>query len=86
MSRSILIILSLLFFPILIHAQEIPVTEEQQLESITEVTESDIEDEMLLQQLQYYIENPLNLNAATEEELRSLFILTDLQIYNLLQY
>ena len=86
MSRALIIFLSLLFFPILVHAQEIPVTEEQQLETVTEVTESDVEDEVLLQQLQYYIENPLNLNAATEEELRSLFILTDLQIYNLLQY
>lgn len=86
MSRSLLIILYLLFHSFFTNAQELPVTEEQQLETVTEVTESDVEDEMLLQQLQYYIENPLNLNAATEEELRSLFILTDLQIYNLLQY
>jgi hypothetical protein len=37
----------------------------------------------LFEDLTYYYEHPLNLNSATTEELRELYILTDLQITNL---
>ncbi|HSZ85679.1 MAG TPA: helix-hairpin-helix domain-containing protein, partial [Puia sp.] len=38
------------------------------------------------QELDERQKHPINLNTAQEDELRSLQILTDLQIYNFLQY
>ncbi len=65
---------------------QVPVTTEQQLEDLTNATESEIEDDSYLQQLNYFKEHPLNLNEATAEDLQIFKFLTDLQIQNLLQY
>lgn len=62
-----------------------PITE-QQIENLTDLLESDIEDDQLLQLLDYYQKNPLNLNNATADELRQLRIIPDLQIQNLIQF
>jgi hypothetical protein len=66
--------------------QELPQRTQQQLESLAETLEVDPEDDQWLQQLDQYRKHPLSINKATAEELRSLRLLTDLQIFNLLQY
>ena len=68
------------------HTQEVTQSAQQQLESIAEVLEMDPEDDVWLQQLHYYKNHPLSINKASAEELRSLKLLTDLQIHHLIQY
>ena len=64
-----------------------PIIIEQQLENITENNEdAEPEDDAFLQQLQYFIKNPVNLNTADESDLRALKILNPLQIQNLISY
>lgn len=67
-------------------AQELPSRAQQQLEAVAEGLEDTPEDDQWLQQLEYYRRHPLAINSATEDDLRSLRLLTDLQIYKLLQY
>ena len=69
-------------------AQERPVepVNEQQLEMQAERDEGVTDDDTQWQQLMYFQKHPLNLNAATENELKALFLLTDLQISNFLMY
>lgn len=69
-------------------AQEKPLTpvNEQQLEMQAEREEGITEDDTQWQQLEYLQKHPLNLNTATENELKNLRLLTDLQISNFLLY
>jgi hypothetical protein len=69
-------------------AQERPAepVNEQQLEMQAEREEGITDDDTQWQQLMYLQKHPLNLNAATENELRTLRLLTDLQISNFLMY
>ncbi len=68
-------------------AQEPPASAtEQQLENLTDATESETEDDTYVQQMQEYIKHPINLNTADIAELRELRILTDLQIQNFISY
>lgn len=69
-------------------AQERPVepVNEQQLEMQAERDEGVTDDDTQWQQLMYFQKHPLNLNAATENELKALRLLTDLQISNFLMY
>jgi hypothetical protein len=55
-------------------------TTEQQIENITEVNESETEDDSYLQSLRHYQRNKLNLNSASETELKEFTFLTSLQI------
>jgi hypothetical protein len=68
--------------------QERPVepVNEQQLEMQAEREEAVTDDDAQWQQLMYLQKHPLNLNAATENELKALRLLTDLQIGNFLMY
>lgn len=63
----------------------IPVNE-QQLEMQAEREEGVTEDDGQWQQLAYWQKHPLNINGATENELKSLRLLTDLQVSNFLIY
>ena len=65
--------------------QTAPVNE-QQLESQAEREEGITEDDSQWQQLEYLQKHPLNLNEATGDDLKSLRLLTDLQISNFLLY
>jgi hypothetical protein len=56
------------------------------LESLAEKTEELNEDDSWLQQLEVFRKHPLNVNSATEDELKQLGILSPLQIKNLLRY
>ena len=66
-------------------AQEVQ-TAEQQIENITEVDESETEDDSYIQSLQHYIKNKLNLNTSTETELKEFPFLSPLQITHFLNY
>lgn len=72
------------------YAQDVPATlpvTEQALENLTEVNEdAETEDDAYLQQLQHFIEDPINLNTAGESDLNELRILTPLQIHHLFSY
>ncbi len=64
-----------------------PVIVEQQLENLTENSEdAETEDDAYLQELQRFINDPLNLNTASESDLQQFKILTPLQISNLISY
>ena len=66
-------------------AQETQTTE-QQIENITEVNESETEDDSYLQSLRHYQRNKLNLNSASETELKEFTFISPLQIANFLNY
>jgi hypothetical protein len=66
-------------------AQENPVVE-QQIENLTETDESETEDDSYVQVLQHYRKNKLNLNQATETELKEFPFLTPLHIASFLSY
>jgi Helix-hairpin-helix motif len=66
-------------------AQETQTTE-QQIENITEVNESETEDDSYLQSLRHYQRNKLNLNSASETELKEFTFLSPLQIANFVSY
>ncbi|MDQ6723239.1 MAG: helix-hairpin-helix domain-containing protein, partial [Thermoproteota archaeon] len=64
-----------------------PVIIEQQLENLTENNDDiETEDDSYIQEMQHFINDPLNLNTATESELKQLKVLTALQIQNLIAY
>lgn len=77
-----------LHLTIWLHAQQLPTaTMEQQLEEYTErMDDAETSDDSWLQQIEFYKKNPLNLNTATEEDLRNLQMLTALQIDHFLNY
>lgn len=62
-------------------------TTEQQLENITENNaDVETEDDYYLQQMQQHIKNPINLNAVDETNLKTLRILSPIQIQNFILY
>ena len=72
-------------------AQETPTTPpviiEQQLENLTEnLEDAEIEDDSYLQEMQHFLDDPINLNNANESGLKELKVLTALQIQNLISY
>jgi hypothetical protein len=87
-SVTILIVLLVIFsiHPFRGWGQEIPPTTEQQLENLTDIDQSETEDDSYLQQLEHFKKHPLNLNEADANELKELIFLTDLQIDNLISY
>jgi hypothetical protein len=83
---AILILFATHYSSLITHCQEPPPSAEQQLESQLDVDQRDIEDDSYLVQLEYLKKHPLNLNVATDEDLRQFIFLTDLQIDNLVSY
>lgn len=62
-------------------------TTEEQLENITQSNEdNETEDDSYLQEMVQFQKNPVNLNTADEALLKELFVLSPLQIQNLLLY
>jgi hypothetical protein len=86
------ILLLLVLCPFLAKAQqdslERPSTTNQIVEDFLQNTDSEgsFEFNTLFEELEYYAENPLNLNQATEEDLYSLRLLSDIQIIELINY
>jgi len=83
--KKIQFIAILFFVSFVVKAQEIPVVE-QQIENITESDESETEDDSYVQALQHFLKNKLNLNTATEAELKEFPFLNPLQISNFFVY
>src|SRR6266487_4595298 len=72
-------------------AQEVPATTpvivEQQIENLTENGDDvETEDDAYLQQMEHFLKDPVNLNTATESDLKELPVFTPLQIENLISY
>ena len=64
-----------MLFSLAVAAQEnekINSTEEQQIENMTEANDAEPKDDSYLQQLNHFKKHPLNINAATAEELNEL--------------
>jgi hypothetical protein len=60
---------------------------QQRIEFIAEDLETeDLSLEDLFENLSFYYDNPLNLNAATKDELEQLLLLSEIQIVELLRY
>ncbi|MEP2667543.1 MAG: helix-hairpin-helix domain-containing protein [Cyclobacteriaceae bacterium] len=71
------------------NAQEYPEREydlERLSEEIFSIQDQDINYEMLYENLAQILSNPIDLNKATEEQLRSLYILNEIQINNLITH
>lgn len=58
----------------------------QRIESLLEETEEELDYAELLEELEFFINNPINLNTARADDLRRLFMLNDIQINNLLNH
>ncbi len=81
------ICLNVLFFLQPVTAQLPGTIPEQQAEQMAESNgDNEIEDDSFLQQMEHYSKHPLNLNAAGEEELNELKLLSPLQVENFLAY
>jgi hypothetical protein len=66
---------------------EPPTTIEEQLENLTEANEDAVtEDDSYLQDLFHFIRQPINLNYAKEGLLQQLYLLSPIQIRNLMLY
>ncbi len=58
----------------------------RQLENYEELAEAGIDLSELTEDLEYFLENPINLNDADKGDLKRLIFLNDIQIKNLLDY
>lgn len=58
----------------------------RQLEHLEEMADAGIDLADLTEDLEYFLENPINLNEADKGDLKRLVFLTDVQIKNLLDY
>ncbi len=89
-NKIIKLLLAYCLLPIALKAQTPePATNnvEQQLENIVENNEdAEIEDDTYLQQMQQYLQTPINLNTADENTLKGLRFLKVFQIQNLISY
>ncbi len=59
---------------------------EQKVENIAENTDAELDYTELVEVLNFYKENPINLNKTNAEELKKLLLLNDIQINNLINY
>lgn len=59
---------------------------EQKIEQLATGTENEMDYSELLQDMDFFLKHPLNLNTATADELSAFIILNDLQISNLLTH
>lgn len=71
----------LLFFTLTVRSQTpVDLMVEQIIESVTENAEEDFDYSELVERLNYYSRNPLNINKVTSEQLQELVFLSPLQI------
>ncbi len=88
--RFIIIFILLLFCNILSSQEkQLQTTEEiieNYIEEISSHTDKELDLTTLYEDLTYYLNEPLNLNLATKEDLEKLQLLSEFQIQNLLNY
>jgi len=77
-----------LSFPVMLNAQEENGKEviEQKIEELSSRYDLVLDYSDLVEMLYYYYQNPLNLNSATAEELKSLGVFSPIQINNFLEF
>lgn len=78
----------LLFLSVQLSAQEKDISRliESIVESHLDVIDEQTDAALIIEDLERFAENPLNLNAATPAELSRLYLLNDVQIANLIDY
>jgi hypothetical protein len=83
----------LILMSIKLTAQEQRISPEERellISRIEEIAERSEDEELdytgLIEDLFYFLENPLNINYATYDEMRRFFFLTDLQIHKIIEY
>ncbi len=86
-------ILLFCFAAVSMYAQEKPTQDkateeiiENYIEEISSNTDQELDLTSLYEDLTYYLNEPLNLNTATKQDLEKLQLLSEFQINNLLQY
>ncbi|MTI20641.1 helix-hairpin-helix domain-containing protein [Fulvivirga sp. RKSG066] len=87
--RRVAILALILLFTQNVSAQEYPLEEldiQQFVEEIFAFQDEDVSYEELYEVLLLYYSNPIDLNKATREELKSLYVLSDYQLNNFLDY
>ncbi|MBK9799617.1 MAG: helix-hairpin-helix domain-containing protein [Bacteroidetes bacterium] len=87
--KFVLLLVTFMVVPTILFAQEKETKQDiqQKIENAAENAESEETDfTILLEELQYYIQHPINLNYTDREELLRLELLSDLQINNLLKH
>ena len=67
-------------------AQEIPGQLEQHLEEQSRLVDTETEDDSYQQELEYFLQHPINMNNASADDLRALKMLHEVHIYNFLAY
>ena len=83
--KYISIILFFLFLSINSFAQKVPSLEDL-IEDIAGSTDGEVDYTSLYEELNIFLNNPLNLNTASREDLEKLHVLNDFQIKSLLDY
>ncbi len=71
--------------PIINNDVDININEEK-IETIAESTDADLDYSELIESLQHFKENPININTASSDELHKLTLLNNNQIENLINY
>jgi hypothetical protein len=90
--RKTFLISVLSIFSIIAYGQiipEVPINNEdieQKVENIAENIDTEIDYTELVETLNFYKENPVNINKANAEDLKKLLLLNDIQINNLMNY
>lgn len=83
-------ILLIVVFSFSLYSQENTKSEQELLEQLIEEIVSNSEEELdyttLYEELTMYLNDPLNLNVATKEQLEKLYLLNEFQINSLLNY
>ncbi|MBS1599540.1 MAG: hypothetical protein JST75_15050 [Bacteroidetes bacterium] len=86
MKTLLIILLLTVSVNLLAQTTEQQSVDEEQAEHLAEKTDVVIEDDSQQQRLAEWLKNPIELNKASEEDLVSLGLLTDLQIKNFFRY
>lgn len=88
MTRLLLILLTILLtiLQMTVNSQNIDQLVESIVESQTGEDKQGKDPSIVLEELLYRLEHPININAAGPEELSDLFLLNELQTHNILQY
>lgn len=89
MKKILLSILLLIFFHALLDAQtdiKTPEFIEEFIEELSAENESETDFSTIMDDLEYFYNNPIDLNKVTEEELNRLHFLSQIQINNILDY
>ncbi len=89
MKKSVLIYLCFIFNTTLFSQEsnaELQSYIENSIEGIANDENPDIDAESIIEDLQGFYQNPVNINTATENELQKLWLLNDFQIKSLIDY